>query len=94
MHGIGALVVPGVVTVHGGFGVSINDVVYYLDVGVVGLVRLGLSIGFLFWVGYVVTSLSCFSHFCKVFPLFSSFLDNKEEKMAFSQTMGGSLPLV
>ena len=35
MHGIGAWVVHGV-----GFGGCINDVVYYLDGGVVGLVRL------------------------------------------------------
>ena len=36
------------VVVHG-FGVSI---VYYLDGGVVGLVRLDLSIGVLFWMRY------------------------------------------
>ena len=35
-----------------GFGVSINDVVYYLDGGVVGMVRLDLSIGAWFWMRY------------------------------------------
>ena len=48
--------------VHGwwcvGFGVSLNDVVYYLGVGFVGLVRLDLSIGVWVWMRYVVTSLS------------------------------------
>ena len=48
MHGIGA----GVVAVCMGFGVSINDVVYYLDGGVFGLVRLDLSIGVWFWMRY------------------------------------------
>ena len=39
----------GAWVVHGGFGVSINDVVYYLDGGVVGLVMLDLSIGVGLW---------------------------------------------
>ena len=35
-----------------GFGVGINDVVNYLDFGVVGLVRLDLSIGVWLWMRY------------------------------------------
>ena len=35
-----------------GFGVSMNDVVYYLDGGVFGLVRLDLEVGVWFWVRY------------------------------------------
>ena len=46
VHGVGAWVV-----VHG-IGVSINDVVYYLDSGVAGLVRLDLGIGVWFWMRY------------------------------------------
>ena len=41
--------------VHGvvyGFGVCINDVVYYLDFGGGRLVRLSLSIGVWFWMRY------------------------------------------
>ena len=51
VHGWCMVFVYGVV--HGvltwGFEVSINDVVYYLDGRVVGLVMLGLSIGVGFW---------------------------------------------
>ena len=50
--------------VHGvvyGFGVCINDVVYYLDFGGGGLVRLNLSIGVWFWMRYgeVIKYKSC-----------------------------------
>ena len=46
MHGI------GVWLVHGDFGVGINYVSYYLDGGVVGLVRLDLGVGVWFWMRY------------------------------------------
>ena len=52
VHGVGAWVVYGMMAVRG-FGVGINDVVYYyLDVGVVGLVRLDLEVGVWFWMRY------------------------------------------
>ena len=40
------------VTVHGILGDGINDVIYYLEVGVVGLVRLDLGVGAWFWMRY------------------------------------------
>ena len=51
VHGVGAWVVHGMMAVHG-FGVGINDVVYYyLGVGV-GLVRLDLEVRVWFWMRF------------------------------------------
>ena len=60
VHGFGAWVVHCCMVVVHGFGVSINDVVYYLDGGVVGLVRLDLGIGVWFWMmcGNVISQIN------------------------------------